>query len=201
MPRWDVWRLLKMKSGQTFWPMRCAVYYTYVQSYWIIRTWNNFDLDCWIYHRYEWRQCNALLQLYKCVRWSLDWYILVHWLAPGVRLGLVSLPRIPTLLATDTQALLVDQVVQNQTKQYRPSLMDTNSACDPTSWPASQLTIKDTNTAYDGHTGTTCGPKVAIESYKYPACWWTNQLTNQWTITDTNSQHCLRYLLTNQPTL
>ena len=62
---------------------------------------------------------------YTSTHWSLDQYILVHWLAPGVRLGLVSLPRIPTLLATDTQALLVDQVVQ--TKQ-RPSL-----ACDPTS--------------------------------------------------------------------
>ena len=29
MPRWDVWPLLKMKSSQTFWPMRCAVDYTY----------------------------------------------------------------------------------------------------------------------------------------------------------------------------
>ena len=154
--------------------LRCRLY---IQSYWIIiRTWNNFDLDCWIYHKYEWRQCNALLQLYKCVRWSLDWYILVHWLAPGVRLGLVSLPRIPTLLATDTQALLVDQAVQSQTKQYRPSLVDTNFAWNLTCGPANQLTIKDTNTAYDGHTGAICRPsstesdQAAKKSYGYQHC-------------------------------
>ena len=172
--------------------LRCRLY---IQSYWIIRTWNNFDLDCWIYHKYEWRQFNALLQLYKYVRWSLDRYILVHWLAPGVRLGLVSLPRIPTLLATDTLALLVDQAVQ--TKQLT-SLMDTKIACDPTCWPANQLTIKDTNNAYDGHTGATCGPSstesdqvVQSKSCGYQLCLkpylWTSQPTNH-----QRYQHCLR---------
>ena len=92
--------------------MRCAVDYTYNRIGSFVP---GITLILTAEYTTDMNEDSAML-FYNCTssRWSLDQYILVHWLAPGVRLGLVSLPRIPTLLATDTQALLVDQVVQTK---------------------------------------------------------------------------------------